>query len=251
MKNKRMVFLVVIIFIIFISVSTGFFIKSKNTKMELSENNEEEKVNTEVQDETIEQKDTTELDDAIKEKEAEKIENEENKNPKQEIVKLPENNKNSEFKKQNQNKVENNGKKDKPKVQNTSRPVINEKAKNESISKPEIKENPKKEEIMEVKKQETNINKPIEKPKEDINKNNCAKGKHMIGAGNSKKWFNTKEEAIAEYRKIINLWGKKWENFEIDDATYEKNCPYRLRSMELSNLWEMDNKLLLQLNKIY
>ena len=28
------------------------------------------------------------------------------------------------------------------------------------------------------------------------------------------------------YKSIIKKWGDKWENFEIDDDTYNKNCPY-------------------------
>ena len=28
------------------------------------------------------------------------------------------------------------------------------------------------------------------------------------------------------YKSIIKNWGDKWENFEIDDETYNKNCPY-------------------------
>ena len=49
-----------------------------------------------------------------------------------------------------------------------------------------------------------------------------------MDVGNSGKWFNTEAEAIALYDKIQKEWGIKWENFEIDDATYYKNCPYRL-----------------------
>ena len=43
---------------------------------------------------------------------------------------------------------------------------------------------------------------------------------------NSNKWFNSKQEAINYYQGIIKTWGDKWEKFEIDDETYQKNCPY-------------------------
>lgn len=39
---------------------------------------------------------------------------------------------------------------------------------------------------------------------------------------------DNKEEAIAYYDERIAYWGKLWENFEIDDDTYRKNCPYRI-----------------------
>ena len=47
-----------------------------------------------------------------------------------------------------------------------------------------------------------------------------------IGTGNSGKWFNSESDAIKYYKSIIKTWGDKWEKFEIDDETYNKNCPY-------------------------
>ena len=54
----------------------------------------------------------------------------------------------------------------------------------------------------------------------------CSESNHYIGVGNSNKWFNSKQEAINHYQSIIKTWGDKWEKFEIDDETYQKNCPY-------------------------
>lgn len=54
----------------------------------------------------------------------------------------------------------------------------------------------------------------------------CNESNHYIGVGNSNKWFNSKQEAINHYQSIIKTWGDKWEKFEIDDETYQKNCPY-------------------------
>lgn len=48
---------------------------------------------------------------------------------------------------------------------------------------------------------------------------------HGMDVGNSGRWFNSKSEAIAYYDSQTKLWGDKWENFEIDDDTYYKNCP--------------------------
>ena len=83
----------------------------------------------------------------------------------------------------------------------------------------EIKEEPK---VIEVPKQETQKQeepKIVEVPK-------CSGNNHGVGTGNSGKWFNSESEAISYYKSIIKNWGDKWENFEIDDETYNKNCPY-------------------------
>lgn len=67
-------------------------------------------------------------------------------------------------------------------------------------------------------KQETKVE---ETPARCTNNNN-----HGMNVGNSGKWFNSKQEAVNYYDSIIKTWGDKWENFEIDSETYDKNCPY-------------------------
>ena len=67
-------------------------------------------------------------------------------------------------------------------------------------------------------KQETKV---VETPTRCTNNNN-----HGMNVGNSGKLFNSKQEAINYYDSIIKTWGDKWENFEIDSETYDKNCPY-------------------------
>ena len=54
----------------------------------------------------------------------------------------------------------------------------------------------------------------------------CSGTNHGVGVGNSNRWFNSKQETIAYYDSLIKTWGDKWESFEIDSATYDKNCPY-------------------------
>ena len=73
---------------------------------------------------------------------------------------------------------------------------------------------------------EQNLPAYTEQKVEIAEKKECKNGKHSIEAGNSGKWFNSQTEAIAEYNTITKKWGNKWENFEIDDETYYKNCPY-------------------------
>ena len=92
---------------------------------------------------------------------------------------------------------------------------------------PTTKSKESKEEQKEVVK--TEIPKTVE-PKQEENKKietyKCSGSNHGVGVGNSQKWFNSESEAISYYKSIIKNWGDKWENFEIDDETYNKNCPY-------------------------
>ena len=85
--------------------------------------------------------------------------------------------------------------------------------------KQEIKEEPK---VVEAPKQET----PKQEEPKHIETPKCSGNNHGVGTGNSGKWFNSESEAISYYKSIIKSWGDKWEKFEIDDETYNKNCPY-------------------------
>ena len=78
---------------------------------------------------------------------------------------------------------------------------------------------------MGTEKQEVDKDKEIKEPEIEKCTNN---NNHGIEVGNSGMWFNTKEEAVAYYDEKIAYWGNLWENFEIDDETYRKNCPYRI-----------------------
>lgn len=110
-----------------------------------------------------------------------------------------------------------------------------EKKKKEKITKEEKKIEETQEKIID------NENKEIQQPKEEtkvvetksepIKESEpvtpiCNGFNHGIGVGNSNKWFNSKREAINYYDEIQKTWGDKWERFEIDSATYDKNCPY-------------------------
>ena len=60
----------------------------------------------------------------------------------------------------------------------------------------------------------------VAKPKE------CVGNKHSISAGNTGKWYKTKDEAIATYRSEIKKWGDKWKEDLITEEEYNKKCPY-------------------------
>lgn len=100
-------------------------------------------------------------------------------------------------------------------------------------------EQPKTQKVQEVQKEETKVEniqqkeetkvvetkiEPIKEPEPVTPK--CDGSNHGVGVGNSNKWFNTQQEAINYFDGIQKTWGDKWEKFEIDSATYDKNCPY-------------------------
>lgn len=60
----------------------------------------------------------------------------------------------------------------------------------------------------------------------NVNIPQCTETKHGIEVGNSNKWFNTKEEAIALYDAEIKKWGNLWTSFQIENEEYYANCPY-------------------------
>ena len=60
--------------------------------------------------------------------------------------------------------------------------------------------------------------------------------------GNTGKWFDTKQQAVAFYEKEIKEWEEKWLKDEIDDDTYYKNCPdgYEYLSCPLCQKWTLN-----------
>ena len=70
----------------------------------------------------------------------------------------------------------------------------------------------------------------------------CTESKHMIKAGNTSKWFNTKAEAQSYYQNIVNKLSKQWENGEISDEQYNKECPtgFEVYSCALCGKWTLN-----------
>lgn len=107
-----------------------------------------------------------------------------------------------------------------------------------STTSPSNVENPKPKEPTTTKPVEkTTETKPVTQPTRCTHNNN-----HGMDVGNSGKWFNTKAEAIAYYDEKTNYWGRLWENFEIDDSEYYKNCPsgYEYWSCMYCNKWTIN-----------
>ena len=100
----------------------------------------------------------------------------------------------------------------------------------EEDKKEEQQENSNKVSLPEITKQEVIETKSEEKytevEVEIAEKKECKNNNHGMSVGDSGKWFNTKEEAIATYKQESKMWGDKWKNNEISDDEYYRNCPY-------------------------
>ncbi len=119
----------------------------------------------------------------------------------------------------------------------TNIPSINENKEQEVIN--EEQESEEKEEV--DNSSQNNNNQIVEEVKPEPER--CTNStNHAIEVGNSNKWFNTKEEAIADYDSKIKYWGEKWTNFEIDDDTYYDNCPsgYEVYSCAYCGKWTIN-----------
>lgn len=75
----------------------------------------------------------------------------------------------------------------------------------------------------EIQKQEVTQEKETKKEEKILK---CTNGKHQMPTGNSKRWFNTKDEAVKYYKSLQKLWSDKLINNEVDDDEYDANCPY-------------------------
>ena len=111
-----------------------------------------------------------------------------------------------------------------PQVEQQVQPVQNEpKVEQQPENAPQVQEQTQSVPVVQTQPVQQQEQKPVEQkdPLAD-----CAIGKHSISAGNSGKWFNSREEAVSEYNEKIKYYGSKWEKFEISDEEYKKNCPY-------------------------
>lgn len=87
--------------------------------------------------------------------------------------------------------------------------------------KQEIIETPKQKETSQV----SNTPQVVEeKPKEESFK--CTSTKHFTGAGNTGKWFKTKQEGIAYYEKVLAEWDNKVQSKAVTYQEYLDKCPY-------------------------
>lgn len=106
-------------------------------------------------------------------------------------------------------------KKDDTKKQTTSKTESTTNSKKQSTKDDEPSSNDKK---------STEVTKPKvepEKPKVTESKE-C---KHYPEVGNSGKWYNSKQDAINEYKTIIKEYGDKWKNDEMSDDEFKAKSP--------------------------
>lgn len=111
-----------------------------------------------------------------------------------------------------------------PKEEKVDSPVVQTKQETKVTQIPSVTTQESKKETSKVETTKTEI--PKQEEKKEVKTPKCSGNSHGVGIGNSGRWFNSEAEAISYYKSIIKTWGNKWENFEIDDATYQKNCPY-------------------------
>lgn len=81
--------------------------------------------------------------------------------------------------------------------------------------------------VQETEKRETNEKQNKNADVETIEKKKleCTNNQHFMDIGNSKKWFNSDQEAIAYYRAEVKKWSDKLTNNEVSDEEYNANCP--------------------------
>lgn len=116
------------------------------------------------------------------------------------------------------NKSSNDGtasKKDATKEQSTSKTESTTNSKKQSTKNNEPSSNDKKS------TQVTKTKVEPEKPKVTESKE-C---KHYPEVGNSGKWYNSKQDAINEYKTIIKEYGDKWKNDKISDDEFKSKSP--------------------------
>lgn len=101
---------------------------------------------------------------------------------------------------------------------------------NQEISNTQTLPETTKQEVQEKQEEIQQDEKYTEDEVDIAEKKECNGNNHKTGTGNSGKWFNTREEAIATYKNEIKIWGDKWTDKDnpISDEEYYKNCPTRL-----------------------
>ena len=179
-----------------------------------------------VAEEINDNKETIENIDAVIEnketKQEEKVEVKEKKEAEQVIIPKTTKNTKTEQKQETKEKIDN----------NKQEQIVEEK---QEISNTQTLPETTKQEV--IKKEETQIQEEIQTDEKYTEievavaeKKECNGNNHGIGVGNSGKWFNTKDEAIATYKEEIKIWGDKWTDIDnpISDEEYYKNCPIRL-----------------------
>lgn len=86
---------------------------------------------------------------------------------------------------------------------------------------------------------------PKEEPKIDIKqpeKTKCSDTKHGVGVGNSNKWFNSYNDALSYYDKLILDYSNKVHNGQITFEEYNKQCPcgYEIWSCQYCGKWTLN-----------
>lgn len=154
--------------------------------------------------------------------ESKKVQQEESK---QEIVEIKEQPKEEvkPIKIEQKEKNKENTQQKKVETQKVSTPKVEEKTveKEVVIKQPEekqVKEEIKQEEIKQEQYSEVEV--------KIVEKSECIDNNHKVGIGNSNKWFNSQDEAIAEYNAELEKWSQKAKSGAISYEELYQKCPY-------------------------
>ncbi len=125
----------------------------------------------------------------------------------------------------------------------TKQTTVQEKQKENAKQQEQVKEQPilKQEE----QKQEQNsqvVEKKQETQEKVIEEQKCSDSKHKVSAGNSGKWFNSYDEAVAYYDDLINGYSNQIHSGQITIEEYNKKCPYGYEtwSCPYCNKWTLN-----------
>ena len=119
-----------------------------------------------------------------------------------------------------------------------SKPKVVETQKTTEAKKETKQETKQEVQIQEKNKQETKTEVKVQEPETP----KCSDTKHGVGAGNTGKWFNSYNEAVAYYDNLINGYSNQIHNGEITIEEYNKKCPYgyEVWSCPYCNKWTLN-----------
>lgn len=217
-KNKKIVILITTLVIVVLGIAGIFIYKNRkvdnivigeNNKNQMQQNNEQENIidNENIIENTVEN--NVEQSNAVEDNTISQNQVVEERKTVETTQPVQEKNVKTSAKKEN-NKTTTS------KQQTTQEKAPSQPQKSEPSSKSEQPTTPVKNNDNSYKEQEVQI----------APKTECTGNNHKVGAGNTGKWFETQEQAAAYFKTEIAKWGKQWENFEITDDEYHKNCPY-------------------------
>lgn len=223
MKSKKTLVLTIIALIVVLFVNMMIIIKLKT----FSKIENKKEIVTEINNTDDEEKENTEV--IILENNIEEQEIVEGTQPEADIDKVNNTNIQEKQKKDQVVTLEKKEENTKTIEKSQTTPVTTSKKTVEKETTPETKvpEQPKKETKVDIEQSE---------------KKKCSDNKHGVGVGNSNKWFNSYNDALSYYDKLILDYSNKVHNGQITFEEYNKQCPcgYEIWSCQYCGKWTLN-----------